>query len=573
MDTLYRILNFTGLPIGGTQTLDHGLKLNGLALKPDKVDLQFPDTFQVAAATTTTLTLRNVSDAVGACQAWCEVLHPVMRSFGVAPDDGSLALHLTPQPFTTGPNTAPPFPSGPIPIIVRIFANQTGSDATGTGTQVNPYRTFKRAILDVPNVIPAGYAYIVDVTNLGTESFPAGYQIPPTQATVQEYLFLDPSTLPFVVLAALNIQATPKPFAGLPLADTTVPPGDIVAITPVGPGLTSVQVAPARASWAANGARTAMVIGSAGDAQVNCVVYGSDATHLFLANTPTHVAVQQLSLVEPSAVFSMPGPGGDGSGFESSAAESLAIQGIKFTIAGGGSANQVALGIANTLQPIMELCDVDGLVLGGNALEALTLSSVIRNFVFVQASSWAPRRCLVLNAGLSITGGYADVFRQVVFEGCDPVGPGSFATDEPAVPPGGWEFLNVLISNGTGDGVSAFGDGAYSLQEVEIDGCAGNAVSVRDSISVKLKTVTGTGNGGFGVFVQDGGQVRVLDDATVVTGTGDIKSGTLAVRTWVDFRANPPVKNQLDLVSPPVGDETTGAGSGGTSLSRVFQRP
>lgn len=478
----------------------------------------------------------------------------------------------------------PPFPATP-PTIATIYARPSGDDETGTGSLPEPFRTFQRAIREVPNVIAPGFAYIVDVTDLGVESFPAGYQLPPFQATVQSYLFLDPTTLPFAVLAALTIRALPRPFSGLPLADTIVPASDIASVTSVGPGLTSVQVSTPRASWASDGAQTAMMIGDAGNAQVNCVVYGSDATHLFLANTTSQVAVQKLSLVEPSAVFSMPGPGNDGSGWESSAAESLAIQGIKFTISGGGTDSQVALGIANTLQPFLELCDLDGLGLLGVALQCLTLSSVVRGFAAVQASSWSPRRSLVLDAGLNIIGGYQEICRQVVFDGCAPVGPGSFATTQPAVPCSGWEFLNVLVQNGTGDGVAAFGDGVYSLEQVEVDDCAGDAISARDPISVKLSQVTGTGNAGFGVHADDGAQVRVLDDATDVTGAnGDLGVGILSPRSWPDFRTQVPTKNQYDLITPftvnvlsatatPGGDEVGGAGTGGCSGSRVFQRP
>jgi hypothetical protein len=460
-----------------------------------------------------------------------------------------------------------------VPTIITIFARQTGSDVTGTGSFEEPFRTFQRAIRQVPNVIAPGFAYIVDVTDLGVEVFPPGYSIPPFQATVQTYLFLDPSTLPFAVLAALNIRAFPRPFSALPLADTVVPAGDIVAITPVGPGLTSVQVATPHAAWAADGARTAMVIGDGGDAQVNSIVFASDATHLFLANTPD-IAVQQLSLVEPSAVFASSGPGSDGPGWQSSEAESLAIQGIKFTIPGGGTGSQVSLGIANTLQPFIELSDMDGLGLFGVALQALTLASVVRGFAAIQGAAWSPRRSLVLNAGMNITGGFGQTFRQTVIDGSSPVGPGSFATNEPGNPPAGWELLNVLIQNGTGPGVNAFGDGVYSLEQVEIDDCVGDGILAADPISVKLDRVTGAGNVLLGLRAEDGAQVRVIDNATNITGLqGDFKAGVQPIRTWVNFRTVAPVKNELDVVSPPIGDETSGPGTGGTSLSRVFQRP
>jgi hypothetical protein len=60
----------------------------------------------------------------------------------------------------------PPFPAV-VPTIITIFARQTGSDVTGTGSFEEPFRTFQRAIRQVPNVIAPGFAYIVDVTNLG----------------------------------------------------------------------------------------------------------------------------------------------------------------------------------------------------------------------------------------------------------------------------------------------------------------------------------------------------------------------------------------------------------------------
>jgi hypothetical protein len=101
---------------------------------------------------------------------------------------------------------------------------------------------------------------------------------------------------------------------------------------------------------------------------------------------------------------------------------------------------------------------------------------------------------------------------------------------------------------------------------------------------VLLKHVNGTGNAGFGVHVNDGGSVRVLDDNTLITGAaGDMKVGTLVPRAWADFRANPPVKNEYDLTTPfvaatsgavqPPGEELTGAGTGGRSGSRLFERP
>ena len=107
-DTLYSIIQFTGIAIGDTQTVAHTLSCNGVPLVPDRVDLQFSNVFEFVSATTTTLTIRNTADPVGDCMAWCHAIHPIERSFGLTPDDGTFGQHMTPQPFVPGsPNPAP----------------------------------------------------------------------------------------------------------------------------------------------------------------------------------------------------------------------------------------------------------------------------------------------------------------------------------------------------------------------------------------------------------------------------------------------------------------------------------
>jgi hypothetical protein len=107
-DQLYSIVNFTNVALGGTQTLPHNLQVGGIGgLVPDWVLLQFENSFEFVAATTTTLTIRNTSNPGGSCLAMCHAIHPVERSFNLPPDDGTFQRHLTPQPFVPGsPNAA-----------------------------------------------------------------------------------------------------------------------------------------------------------------------------------------------------------------------------------------------------------------------------------------------------------------------------------------------------------------------------------------------------------------------------------------------------------------------------------
>lgn len=107
-DKLYSVVNFTGIAIGATAALPHGLTVGGVGpVVPDWVLLQFSQSFELVSATTTTLTIRNTDNASGDCLALCHAIHPVERSFGLTPDDGTFSQHLTPQPFCPGsPNAS-----------------------------------------------------------------------------------------------------------------------------------------------------------------------------------------------------------------------------------------------------------------------------------------------------------------------------------------------------------------------------------------------------------------------------------------------------------------------------------
>src|SRR5262249_5826251 len=85
-----------------------------------------------------------------------------------------------------GPPYWPVFPAV-VPTITTIFARQTGDDSTGDGSSLNPYRTFQRAIRDVPPLISPGNQFDVDVTGLGLEVFPSGYQVPQIQSSSLMY--------------------------------------------------------------------------------------------------------------------------------------------------------------------------------------------------------------------------------------------------------------------------------------------------------------------------------------------------------------------------------------------------
>jgi len=137
-DKLFAALHFTGLAIGGSAALAHGLKLSGRALVPDLVLPQYPGSFEVTATTTSTITLRNTSDTTGDCVVWCQVIHPVERMFGMTLDDGTLDEFLTPHPFVLGsPNSGSPSGGGALTISAILTSGTVLTDANQL-VRVNP---------------------------------------------------------------------------------------------------------------------------------------------------------------------------------------------------------------------------------------------------------------------------------------------------------------------------------------------------------------------------------------------------------------------------------------------------
>lgn len=124
-DTIKNTLQFTGIPIGSTATLPHHLVMNGRPLAPDVVWIQFLADFVWVSSDTATLTIRNISSVSGNCICLVEAWHPIERSFGLIPDDGTFSKHLTPQPFVLGQVVIPT----PAPSVVMFTYTVTGLEA------------------------------------------------------------------------------------------------------------------------------------------------------------------------------------------------------------------------------------------------------------------------------------------------------------------------------------------------------------------------------------------------------------------------------------------------------------
>lgn len=490
-----------------------------------------------------------------------------------------------------------PFPEN-APLITRIFVRPDGNDVTGDGkSEITAFQTAQHAFTTLPHVIQPGQAIIVDVTGIGVESFPAGYQMPEVHGAALLQASSATDYLPFIFLASLNVWATPQPASNIPLAETTVPAGSVITADPV-TGL-AIITAPlgTRPSWASDVLKGKMII-SDSNAPSSGAIYASNADQLFVAQDAGAIA-GNLTIVEPSATFQTPtGTSGDGPGFESADITSLSFGGIAFTCSDGS----VALGVENTPQPILELCDIAGLQNESCPEQVLLRSTVVRNSLDIESCQFTLSRSLALDVSSAVLNVDNCAFFRSVFDGNQfSIGPTQFVTSTGAFG-GAYEFQQVLIRNSVAPAGAVFaqGFGSYAFENVLIQGASADAIHGEGLVSLVLTNVNGgTGNpgdpanGGYGLSLMDGATARITDDATLVTGSAegpnsDLKVGVLPVRPWSDFRTNAPIKNQFDLSTPfsfnalsglttPAGEETYPAGpttpGGGSSGSRAFQRP
>jgi hypothetical protein len=443
-------------------------------------------------------------------------------------------------------------------------------------------------------VIPQGFIYVVDITGIGVEQLPPNYQFPPIVAP-QKSNFSTAGSVPFPFLfgSSFNVRAFPQPASNIPLADTTVPAADYnVSEDPV-TGLTSIETGTLRPSWAADNLKGKFFTQDGND-RATCVIYGSDDTHLRLCTDLRSVLPDRdLAIVETSATlqadFTEAGDGFRLGAIQMMNCPHMALQGLTLRATGPLAARVNAFGFTIGSQPVMSMCDVDGLGTQTVGANFWPFACVLSKSIGADGSSFTAESCLIQEAFFFAAGPAGCFFLGCVLDRCSAIGAVPVQTTLGNYPAAGIDIGFCLFRDGVdpNGAIWALNGGVISVQNVRIDNGAGPGITAQGGSFTVLDTVAGTGNAGVGVRVIDGAIVRVVDDTTDITGAdGDMQVGQLPPRSWLNFRnpaANPPngmpIKNEYDLKIPfnavsgtPGGDEETGAG-GGHSGSRLFQRP
>lgn len=130
-DTFKSMVSFLGVAGGAEATMAHGLNLYANGLKPDEIKPGSRN-FELVAATTTTITVRNNGPTTADCDFLCEAWHPIERLFDQPPDDDPFGQHLTPQPFVQNQSSSATAAVGSI-----VFG--TGQDGAADFDGINTF--------------------------------------------------------------------------------------------------------------------------------------------------------------------------------------------------------------------------------------------------------------------------------------------------------------------------------------------------------------------------------------------------------------------------------------------------
>lgn len=458
-----------------------------------------------------------------------------------------------------GPPFWPPFPviAPGNSVTTTIYARVTGNDTTGDGKLANPYRTFARAIRDVPEDIDPGFRFIVDITGIGVETLPQDWSCPPIQsASFAWFPGGDPESPVsyFQIASALTVRAIPQLASVLSPADAVISAADGGAVSAFGPDLVQLTIATLRASWVPGSLKGLQVAKTGPNGLTSAsVIFDNTTTDLFLTNDPALfnggvgplvlAPGEEVQILEPSATLQAPPAANDTKNpMEFSDLGAINFQGIHFTCT-IPNAGFSSIGLAGVSDPFFELCVLDEIELvGSGALQVGMIGTTIHGFLASFDSRLFISQSLLDGVGTSSGFPFFDLdmggalFTQTVFDGCAPIGT-SDAFGIPNFHPETILMEECLIKNALGDAISIISPTRLDLFVVEIDGSLGNAINVDGPCKMILTDVTGSGNGGYGVIADDGAHVQV-DAATTVTGTlGDTKSGSLGMTTYAQVAA------------------------------------
>lgn len=534
------------LAAGATAILPHNLNNGQLDLTPDIVFV--PSADLNVSADDQAVTLVNQGGSLITGSILVESWHTIERAFGAASNTA-----LAPQPYIVVSAEGGNEPPQPVfgNSEVTIYARLTGSDATGDGTLAKPYRTFQRAIRDVPSIVPAGTIYKVDITNLGTETLPDQYEFPVFIGSegIGNFDFAEEY---FTYYSSVMVIATPK-IATLASGITTIPAA--VSSTPTA-STALIKLTVAGAGWTAGDLVGKFCI-SSGSPNEHSVIWQNTATEIYL--TTKTLPTFPLEIRECSAGFEAQKDPNDLHRAAVNITNTQVMLGgikVRSLSAGAGQFGGWSLQIAGNTPPTsIQFCDIKGGGLVGISW-VRTRQCYLKDTLFLMAPLVATQTFYegaieVVPAGPRITvwggRGLDSMLKQCVVKDAAPIHFRDLFDNFLSAPVGLLELLNVQVldslsefpNNAGVDDTGVYWTGArLYLTNVDISRSAAGALGIAaltvsgNGAWAQLSNVTGT-NYDVGCTVEDGGLVVLRGTVTLTGVTEEVTVGnTLTGLSW-----------------------------------------
>lgn len=450
----------------------------------------------------------------------------------------------------TGPagDTTPTPPFGD-DVVITIFARASGSDETGDGkSPATAYRTFQRAVRDVPFFVPPGFFYDVDYTGIGIELLPDNYELPAWKGSHAHTFDADNPLY--------RIRTTVKLFAFPQLASALSPSNQVISSGTItqDPDTGIVTITDPTKTWPTDGSMKGLFSVGANAKFELGVIYDNTATSISI--TKDFVPTLPVSIMEPSAELrGNVTQGGFARGaLNVSNQDSLAICGTRVVELSGDQGVYQQGG-----QVWYQLCDLPIFAMDTPLRLSGHLTCNLDNPLF--GGELYLDGCRVANGGTfgdwlfrSANEEFA-AFNGTVFDQCATIQVvNTAAANANGQHWGGMLVLsNVLITDSTADAIYWPGGGA-SLVDTKIQNAQGSAFVGRGGLLAFLDHVTGAGNAGVGIRSLDGAQIEKTP-ATTVTGSNDQQVGDLLPGP---YPANPFSLYDITAVGPG-GATGTGA--------------
>jgi hypothetical protein len=529
MGAVLRNIIATGnLAPGVPTTVAHGLiDAEGRAILPDHLESNDSDVV-VVSADATNVTVRNDGLIAQSANILVARWHSIDRAF---PGGAATLAGLPYIPVAGGgsggqaTNVNPPSLDG---ATLRIYANATGSDATGDGSAGNPYRTWARAMQDVPVFVKDGRV-LVDITNLGTEVLAApitgslfnasvgpyftnGFAYFDTAPPVQGWAFLDRIAIvaqPTITQTGLGtFSQVADPTTGRRTITFDVDPGFGVNALVGSIVLDNGRPLAEAASRVVSNTSDSIVVTESFDAFVGPIEIGVESATLQL------------------------GAGG-GAGIELNALAGVEFAGVYFSGSG------VLLSAVPGAGPIaFNQCRIGGSI---GVTMSVTYTRMVACYIdatgfFTLSCAGAHSRNLYAGTRFNMRGsGVGDflIMQSNTYDQCQSLGHSIDSTwDSPSMP---FEINKSHINNPAGNGIGVrFAAGHNLLFNTVIENCSGDCVDIRGGAFARVRNVDGSsGNTAHGIRVSQGAQAQV-DATTSVTGaSGDvIVGGNAAASTY-----------------------------------------